>query len=133
MVAASVPLSFEQTRLESSESSDLLGVRMILGAYLQFFNFSSLYVDVFKCLKCFRHIFPKTWCLSPVPRQMFIATQSNSRETAGDAIFNAIFEAAPSLQTLLLGKALDLRHIARALTLPLICMGSWAARNRYWL
>lgn len=32
--------------------------------------------------------------------QTFITTQNSSRESAGDAIFNAIFEAAPSLQTL---------------------------------
>jgi len=32
--------------------------------------------------------------------QAFIVTQNNSKEAAGDAIFNAIFEAAPSLQTL---------------------------------
>eukprot|EP00438_Fugacium_kawagutii_P025444 Skav204289 [mRNA] locus=scaffold409:396505:399789:- [translate_table: standard] len=32
--------------------------------------------------------------------QAFIATQSGSRESAGDAIFTAIFEAGPSLQTL---------------------------------
>ena len=68
-----------------------------------------------------------------MPRQTFITTQNNSRESAGDAIFNAIFEAAPSLQTLLLGKALDARHTAGAFTLLLKCMGSWAAISRYWL
>ena len=64
-----------------------------------------------------------------MPRQTFITTQNNSRESAGDAIFNAIFEAAPSLQTLLLGKALDARHF----TFAVKCMGSWAAISRYWL
>ena len=34
--------------------------------------------------------------------QGFIALQ-NSREAAGEAIFNAIFEAAPSLQVMRLG------------------------------
>ena len=42
-----------------------------------------------------------------LPRQAFIITQNNSKEAAGDAIFNAIFEAAPSLQTMLLGWLLD--------------------------
>ena len=55
-----------------------------------------------------------------MPRQTFIATQNNSRETAGDAIFNAIFEAAPSMQTLLLVKALDPRHIAMGCGKPLL-------------
>ena len=55
-------------------------------------NFESIFAD-FLCVQSFNLL----------PRQAFIVTQNNSKEAAGDAIFNAIFEAAPSLQSLLLG------------------------------
>ena len=37
------------------------------------------------------------------PRQALITLMNNSREAAGEAIFNSIFEAAPSLQVMFLG------------------------------